>query len=301
MRIIRTISLLSLKTAGNIEKLQKRIEKLPKERLTYSTRRGRVYWYMYEPGKRRKTYISRKRRSYAGKLALRYVLEARLEDQQRLLDGCRAFLMKTVGNKDNAGDDAAGIGKSSDLGKPSNREKPSGNSLNGNEWISTEERLFLNRPVLKELLPDVIPVSAYAKTWLAEPFKSSDAHPENLRHRGPGGVMMRSKSEVMIASALRDAGIAYRYECPLTMNGFTVYPDFTILDEQNHCLVYWEHLGLLDSSQYVDIVVSKLSSMLRFGLKPGLDLILTSETAKQPFEMEDAVEAVRHYFGSKEA
>ncbi len=45
--------------------------------------------------------------------------------------------------------------------------------------------------------------------------------------------MVRSKSEVIIANALAAKGVDYAYERPLTIDGVTKYPDFTIEDMES--------------------------------------------------------------------
>ena len=56
---------------------------------------------------------------------------------------------------------------------------------------------------------------------------------ENLIHRTARGEMVRSKSEVIIADHLADKGVDYGYEQPLTIEGVTKYPDFTIEDMES--------------------------------------------------------------------
>ena len=63
--------------------------------------------------------------------------------------------------------------------------------------------------------------------------------------------MLRSKSEVIIANLLHERGIPFRYELPLSApDGTLRLPDFTIAVRGR--TYYWEHLGLLDQSQYAD-------------------------------------------------
>ena len=68
---------------------------------------------------------------------------------------------------------------------------------------------------------------------------------EHLIHRTARGEMVRSKSEVIIADAPRHKGVEYAYERPLTIDGVTKYPDFTIEDMESGLTFYWEHCGML--------------------------------------------------------
>jgi hypothetical protein len=73
---------------------------------------------------------------------------------------------------------------------------------------------------------------------------------ERLIHRTSRREMVRSKSEVIIADRLAAHGIDYVYEQPLTIDGATKYPDFTIEDMESGQNYYWEHCGMLHVPQY---------------------------------------------------
>jgi len=73
---------------------------------------------------------------------------------------------------------------------------------------------------------------------------------EGLIHRTSKGFAVRSKSELIIAEALTNAGISFAYEKPLTLGDQTRYPDFTIDDEISGRTIYWEHLGMLERPDY---------------------------------------------------
>ena len=73
---------------------------------------------------------------------------------------------------------------------------------------------------------------------------------EHLIHRTARGEMVRSKSEVIIANALAAKGVDYAYERPLTIDGVTKYPDFTIEDMESGQTLYWEHCGMLHVPRY---------------------------------------------------
>jgi ATP-dependent exoDNAse (exonuclease V) alpha subunit len=73
---------------------------------------------------------------------------------------------------------------------------------------------------------------------------------ENLIHRTSRGEMVRSKSEVIIADHLANKGVEYGYEQPLTIDGVTKYPDFTVEDMESGRNCYWEHCGMLHVPTY---------------------------------------------------
>lgn len=74
---------------------------------------------------------------------------------------------------------------------------------------------------------------------------------DRLIHRTGNGLAVRSKSELLIAEALENKNVPFRYEQPLQRSGKTYFPDFTISDEITGRTVYWEHLGMLDDENYV--------------------------------------------------
>jgi hypothetical protein len=73
----------------------------------------------------------------------------------------------------------------------------------------------------------------------------------HLIHRTATGVLVRSKSEVIVADTLTRLGISYDYEKRLDAKGkpgdFRL-PDFTVAFEGD--VFYWEHLGMLSVPSY---------------------------------------------------
>ncbi|MBX7123865.1 MAG: AAA family ATPase [Opitutaceae bacterium] len=69
-------------------------------------------------------------------------------------------------------------------------------------------------------------------------------------HRTLSEVMVRSKSEVIIANMLYDRDVAFEYEKPLyAPDGSFYLPDFTITWRGER--FFWEHLGLLVRDEYL--------------------------------------------------
>lgn len=90
----------------------------------------------------------------------------------------------------------------------------------------------------------------------------------NLIHVAPGGVLVRSKNEVILASVLEQVAPArWSYEKPLTLDGVTKYPDFTI-DTVTGEEVLWEHLGMLNDPVYAQKWEVKKQWYLDHGYRP---------------------------------
>lgn len=91
---------------------------------------------------------------------------------------------------------------------------------------------------------------------------------EHLIHRTARGEMVRSKSEVIIANALAAKGVDYAHERPLTIEGVTKYPDFTIEDMESGQTIYWEHCGMLHVPSYRRRWEEKLAWYRTHGILP---------------------------------
>ncbi len=87
----------------------------------------------------------------------------------------------------------------------------------------------------------------------ADPFAIGDGPVLDGKHvhrTGRGDDLVRSKSEVIVADALHELKLPYRYEAPLAFPGeLPRHPDFTIA-RPGKPPVYWEHLGRLDLAGY---------------------------------------------------
>ncbi len=91
---------------------------------------------------------------------------------------------------------------------------------------------------------------------------------DKLIHRTARGLMVQSKSEVIIADHLSRREIEFLYNQPLTMDGATRYPDFTIEDAESGQNYYWEHCGMLHVPSYRRRWEAKLAWYKANGILP---------------------------------
>jgi hypothetical protein len=99
---------------------------------------------------------------------------------------------------------------------------------------------------------------------------------ENLIHRTIRGDLVRSKSEVIIANMLHDAGIAYEYEKTLDLGEDGLKsPDFTMEDAESGTLFYWEHCGMMSNDQYRKRWEEKKAVYEKHGIIEGENLIVS--------------------------
>lgn len=117
--------------------------------------------------------------------------------------------------------------------------------------------------------------------WDGTAQSQNPHYEENLSIMSDKGVMMRSKSERIIAARLDYYEIPYAYEAPLKLrNGDTIYPDFTIINPVTKEKIYWEHFGMMDEKGYQENAFKKIKKLIENGIIPGENLIMTFETSK---------------------
>lgn len=125
--------------------------------------------------------------------------------------------------------------------------------------------------------------------------RQNKAFPENLRYQASGG-MYRSKSEMIIATQLARFGIPFKYEAEVQLGPFRMYPDFAVLNPLDGEIVYWEHLGMLEKSDYQKAVERKICTYCIHGIRPGDNLILTCDGEGHPLSALKIERLVRSYF-----
>lgn len=116
--------------------------------------------------------------------------------------------------------------------------------------------------------------------------KSQVPNPEALKFYTKMGIIVRSKSEVIIATALYDNNIKFEYEKAIKISDVIYYPDFTV-EKKNGDIILWEHLGLIDNSDYRNKAYRKILKYNENGYYQGKNLILTYETAESPLDPMD--------------
>ena len=150
--------------------------------------------------------------------------------------------------------------------------------------LNAEEIVFSLHPERQKL---VIPVyesdEIFIENWNALQYEGkffNDYLPEYFTAKGE---RVRSKSEIIIADALENNGIPYRYEYPLYLKGLgQIYPDFTVLNVRTRKEFVWEHFGMMDDTIYAENAIQKIATYEQNGFFPGINLLLTYETKNNP-------------------
>ena len=148
--------------------------------------------------------------------------------------------------------------------------------------------------LIKEKL---FPAEDELKAWQEAPYDRNERHPETLVQPTLCGIMVRSKSESIIADQLFRRGIPFRYEAQLLIEGREFYPDLLIMHPGDRRLLIWEHFGLMSSETYRANTFRKLSLYSEAGYELGKDLIITFEWDDSPLDPSYVSTLIDHYFG----
>lgn len=106
--------------------------------------------------------------------------------------------------------------------------------------------------------------------------------PKKHIHETVCGLLVRSKSEVIIANALAGYGIPFFYERPFPYpdeRGVYFEPDFTF-DLPNGETKIWEHFGMLNDMNYCIHNARKLNTYQKHDFLIGRSLIITQDDQK---------------------
>jgi hypothetical protein len=115
----------------------------------------------------------------------------------------------------------------------------------------------------------------------------------------PRGDKVRSKSEWIIASMLENAGVPYRYEEIVPLDGRVgvfMHPDFTVLNKRTRQVYYWEHCGMMGERDYMEnSFMPKMSEYYNFEFFPGDKILLTFESKDHPLDTVDVKRLIDKY------
>lgn len=151
---------------------------------------------------------------------------------------------------------------------------------------SVENQSLILENIYQELIqPILLSDEAFVKKWQDMPYLKKYYWNDEKEFYTRRDERVRSKSELIIANALDERNIPYRYECACSLKGFgIVYPDFTALNIRKRKEYLWEHMGMMDDPDYVQKALHKISFYEKNGYYPGDKLIITHETSTQPLK-----------------
>ena len=155
----------------------------------------------------------------------------------------------------------------------------------------------VSEPARKYINPSVVTDDGFALKW-QESFHYTKPKDASNRYKTKRGEYVRSKSELIIANMLHDAGVPYKYEMTIALDiDFLLVnsPDFTVLNKRTRQEFIWEHHGRMDDPDYCNDKIYMLSKYMEKGYFPGKNLILTFETSKHPLRVEDIEMIIKEY------
>ena len=242
-----------------IKSLKARIKKLPEGKLVFSHTGKYCKWYQSD-GKN-KTYIPKKNKQFAEKLAIKKYLSIQLEDmsiRKEIIDNCL-------------------------------------------QYQSTEKRtadilLQESSDYQKLLSPYFSSKKSELEEWKQASYKKNKTNPEKLVHKSISGNVLRSKSEALIDVMLYTNHIPYHYEEIIQLGNKILAPDFTIKHPKTGDIYYWEHFGMMDDPLYVKKACEKIQCYSLNGIIPSKQLILTYETKEYPLSPQDVKRIIDEFF-----
>lgn len=157
------------------------------------------------------------------------------------------------------------------------------------EKTNEHRRILLGEAIISE--------KEYVKRWENIEYTGKNFTDDAIEIYSNRGERVRSKSEKIIADRLQILGIPYRYEYPLKLkDDVTVYPDFTLLNIDTKEEIYLEHCGLMNEQSYVDNLMFKFKSYERNGIYLGVNLFITYESNRYPFNGKVLDELIKRLF-----
>lgn len=153
---------------------------------------------------------------------------------------------------------------------------------------SVQEMLKYTMPVCSELLrrnTNLFQLSVRES-------KNEIPYLEGLIHRTKDPhLIVRSKSEVIIANELISDDVPFEYEKLLEKNGRRCIPDFSF-ETPGGDVIIWEHLGMLDLPSYKASWDKKLEFYHEIGFKEGVNLFTTQDHENGRFDTSEVIEVI---------
>ena len=160
-----------------------------------------------------------------------------------------------------------------------------------------ESERIISSPAYYQLIePALSKQTETISEWAKSSFKSNPGFIEQLVFPLPDGRLVRTKSEVLIGTALLKHGLSFQYECLLKIGHEELYPDFKIMHPKTYEFYYWEHFGALDKQNYIDRTTYKLNKYMTYGIYPEKNLLMTFESPGKPLDLEWVEKIIVHYF-----
>lgn len=251
------------KTQNRINVLRHELSVLPEG--TLSCRKSGKYNKLYCIDKHREKYLKKGDITIASDLALKKYYEMQLTESEAEKGLLKALLSLQL------------------------------NSRNEISAVLSEDSVY-RRLLEKRMQAPLFPAPDIVQNWAKADYEKSSFHPENRIYKTISGIMVRSKSEVIIANVLSSNGIPFRYEAALSLKDITYYPDFTILHPFTQEIRYLEHFGMINKPEHLMHSLNKITNYISNGIIPSYQLICTFENSENPLDSDYVQKIVQLYF-----
>ncbi len=138
------------------------------------------------------------------------------------------------------------------------------------------------RSVLEDLgLPDVENMPP------AVGSDNPDYHPENLQYVSSSGILVRSKSELLIADTYTALRIPFFYESRIYLkDGSFITSDFKAFSPSKGRWMYHEHAGMITLPEYRNRFYKKMEDYISVNLYPQHDVLFTFDNPDGTINMQ---------------
>jgi len=236
---INEIKVWQAQLQAELDSSRSQLSKLPKGNLIIHNQYTRKYYYHSLNGKR--IYLSKSQNELKKQLATKKYMQHCIHYLENALNMCALCLKQPVSS------------------------------------ILPPARFLAEHPEIKQLIfnSNLTPDDK-VNEWVKRPYEQTELSENPDSVRSAAGHLVRSKSECIIADALLYSYIPYRYEEPLLLRNFKYYPDFTIIHPRTYKKIIWEHLGMMDNTEYAKNNRRKIHHYIDNGFIPGDNLIITT-------------------------
>lgn len=112
-------------------------------------------------------------------------------------------------------------------------------------------------------IPLTLADEKFAEKWCSIPYTGKEFQADEACFVTSFGLRVRSKSELIIAETLTREHIPFKYEYPVALTKYTVYPDFVCLNVRTRKTYVWEHFCRMDDAEYLEGRRDKLAALCR--------------------------------------
>lgn len=161
---------------------------------------------------------------------------------------------------------------------------------------AAEQYLKLHPGPAELIIPKLRYKNKYIEEWQKADYAHSEKNKDKLKYPTLiKGLLVRSKAESDWISRLIHYGIPFRYEELVLIDNIALHPDLTCLNVRTLKKFYIEHQGAWDKDDYICKLGDRERTLSRAGIIPWKNLIITTETADEPLDINWIDELIKYF------